>query len=62
MSGGTQSRAAVLATRATDYKETETKALRESNRQLRAALKECHEMLERAEETLRESGQDNDRR
>jgi hypothetical protein len=34
--------------------------LREVNRQLREALKDCHDLLERTRELLRRTGQDND--
>jgi hypothetical protein len=37
------------------------KGLRETNRQVRDALKDCHDLLERTRQLLRRTGQDNDR-
>jgi len=45
---------------ATRTREPRIARLREANRQLRAALRECGELLERTERMLRRSRQDND--
>ena len=39
----------------------ERQSLKETNRQLREALQDCHNLLERTRELLRRTGQDNDR-
>jgi hypothetical protein len=44
-----------MATRRNDIQ-----GLRESNRQLREALRDCHQLLERSELVLRKTQQDND--
>ena len=42
--------------------KSKDKDLREANRQLRIALRECRDLLDRTEEMLRRSGQDNEPR
>lgn len=45
---------------ATKSKELRTATIREANRQLRLAVRECQELLARTEEMIRRARQDND--